>query len=96
MAKQELSWKQMDVATLGAEALRLYEAKWAADAVARDARKAFEAHVLTLVAKQIPAGKRLAMGYNFGKFSVALADDDGKAKPAAKPVALTLAQALGL
>lgn len=94
--KQELSWKQLDVATLGAEAVKLYEAKRAQDALAKQARQAFEAHVTALVAKSIPAGKRLAMGYNFGKFSVALADGEAKAAPKPSAVPLTIAQALGL
>lgn len=90
-----LAWKQIDVATLGAEAVKLWEAKRAQDAVARKAREEFEAHVNALVAKTLPPGKRLAMGYRFGKFSVAIADGEtAKAKPA--PTPLTLTQALGL
>lgn len=92
----ELAWKQIDVAALGAEAVKLWEAKRALDAEARKGREAFEAHVNSLLAGKLPAGKRLAMGYRFGKFSVAIADDDGKAKAAAPKVALTLTQALGL
>jgi len=53
-------------------------------------------YVVAEVFALLPAGKRLAMGYRFGKFSVAIADDDGKASAKAKPVALTLTQALGL
>lgn len=89
------NWKTMDVATLGAKAEALWQAKRDADKMARTAREAFETHVLGLVT--IPEGKRLAMAYNFGKFSVALVADDGKArasKPSATP--LTLKQALGL
>jgi len=59
-------------------------------------RPKIHARVNGLLAGKLPAGKRLAMGYRFGKFSVAIADDDGKASAKAKPVALTLTQALGL
>lgn len=88
-------WKQVDVAGLGADAVKLWEAKRKADAAAKVEREAFETHVRGLVAANVPQGKRLAMGYRFGKFSVALVEDD---KPAAKAAAkpLTLTQALGL
>ena len=92
----ELAWKQIDVAQLGTEAVKLWDAKRAMDAEARKVREAFEAHVNGLLAGKLPKGKRLAMGYRFGKFSVAIAEDDGKAKAAAPKVALTLTQALGL
>lgn len=90
----ELAWKQIDVAQLGAQAVALWDAKRKADAAAKVEREAFEAHVQGLIGGKVPAGKKLVCGYRFGKFSVALADDEGKAKPKATP--LTLAAALGL
>lgn len=89
----ELAWKQIDVASLGAEAIKLWEAKRAKDAEAKAMREAFEQHVNALVT--VPAGKRLVMGYRFGKLSVAL-DDAKAAAPKAGTKTLTLTQALGL
>lgn len=90
----ELNWKTIDVATLGAKAAALWDAKREADKIAKQHREAFEQHVQALLADKLPKGKRLVCGYRFGKLSVAL--DDAKEAEKAKPTALTLAGALGL
>lgn len=73
------NWQQIDTTTLsqGQEAAYLsYKAKYAA---MKEQRKAFEELMAEDV--ELPRGKKLAFGYNFGKLSIAIVDDD---KPAAK------------
>lgn len=80
MAKQDLSWTNIDVDSLDQEHQDNYAQYKAAYALMKDAKANFEN---TMNAKAgLPKGKRLFFGYNFGKLSLAIGEDD--AKPAAK------------
>lgn len=74
------NWQTIDPATLSAPIAKQYANYKSAYVEMKAERKAFEDAITEQLS--IPAGKRLVFGYNFGKLSVALVDDD--AKPAAK------------
>lgn len=86
LAKED--WHTIDPNSLPPSIKAAHDAYKAAYKAAKEAREGFEA----LMSKAIdPApGKRVVFGYNFGKLSVAIADDD---TPTAKPTpkALSLA-----
>lgn len=68
--RAELSWSEIDPASLPTaigEAYAKYKAQYAA---MKEARARFE----DMLQPGAPAGKRIVCGYNFGKLSVALAD----------------------
>ena len=80
MAKQELDWTNINVDSLDQEHQDNYAAYKAAYALMKEAKTEFEN---TMNAKAgLPQGKRLFFGYNFGKLSLAIGNDD--AKPQAK------------
>lgn len=85
MAKSELNWLTIDIATLTTDQRKAWDAYKAQYAAMKAAREEFE-HLIAKAANP-PAGKRVVFGYNFGKLSVALADDD--AKRSAKPSSST-------
>ena len=74
------TWTQIDVASLPTPIAKQYARYKDAYAEMKAERKAFEDAITTQLA--VPAGKRAVFGYNFGKLSIAIVDDD---KPAAKP-----------
>lgn len=89
MAKNtDAIWVEVDVASLSDGARKAYEAYKDMYRQMKAKREEFEG----LIAKDagVPEGKRMVFGYNFGKLSVAIVDDDRK--PAkAKPAKLSLA-----
>lgn len=87
-------WREIPADMLSDEARNLYNAYKARQREAAELRENFEAAFAAMV--QLPAGKRYGFGYRFGKLSVAVLDDDRKAKPAAKPAPLSLADLLGV
>lgn len=92
MAKQEANWVNIDIDTLHDEARNAYDAYKAAYRAMKAAREAFEG----VMSEDIPSGQRMIFGYNFGKLSVAVVEDDRKAaKPKAQTQSLSqfLAQA---
>lgn len=75
------NWQTIDPATLPAAVSKQYANYKSAYAEMKAERIAFEEAMRELA--PAPTGKRLVFGYNFGKLSVALVDDDAKpAKPA--------------
>jgi hypothetical protein len=73
------NWQQIDTSSLPADIANRYAEYKQAYAVMKDARKVFEDNLAAMLS--IPTGKRAVFGYNFGKLSIAIVDDD---KPAAK------------
>jgi len=85
--KTDAVWHTLDTDALPPPILSKYDAYKEAYKAMKAERLEFE----TALAKAIdpPKGKRVIFGYNFGKLSVAVVDDDAKAK--AKPATTTLA-----
>lgn len=78
--KRDATWINIDIATLSADQQAAYKSYKDAYALMKAEREAFEA--LISAAVNPPAGKRVVFGYNFGKLSLAIVDDDTKpAKP---------------
>lgn len=93
MAKQEASWQTLDVDTLTPAQRKAYDEYRALRRKAAEARDAFE----STMQGPVPEGQRMIFGYNFGKLSVAIVDDDrkpGKPKAQAKSLADFLAEQL--
>lgn len=90
MAKQEANWVTIDVETLSDVQQMAYDEYKTSYRKMKANREAFEAEM----SAGVPAGKRMVFGYNFGKLSVALVDDDRKAK--AKATTASLADFLAL
>jgi hypothetical protein len=76
MTKQDTVWTELEVDTLSPEAQRDYHAYKDAYKAMKLARETFETQLRH--DSDVPCGKRLVFGYNFGKLSVALVDDDRK------------------
>lgn len=89
MAKQEANWVNIDIDTLHDEARNAYEAYKASYRAMKAQREAFE----QIMGEDIPAGQRMIFGYNFGKLSVAVVEDDRKA-PKAKATTQSLSDFL--
>lgn len=80
MAKVDANWVNVEIDTLGEDSLNAYNAYKAAYKRMKEYREAFEASMADKA--ELPEGKRLVFGYNFGKLSVAVVEDDRKvAKP---------------
>lgn len=78
MAKQTNAvWNEIDPATLNGDAATLYQQYKEAYRIAKAMRVRFEEEMNELAG--LPEGKKLAFGYNFGKLSVAIVDDERKA-----------------
>ena len=84
MAKQDLDWTNIDIDSLAQKHQDNYAAYKAAYALMKEAKACFEGEMQ--VEAGLPKGKRLFFGYNFGKLSLAIGEDDVKAKPATKGV----------
>lgn len=82
MAKQEANWVNIDTDTLSVELKNAYAEYKGQYQAMKKAREQFEG----LMGASIPAGQRMIFGYNFGKLSVAVVEDDRKAT---KPKATT-------
>lgn len=78
-----LVWQTIDPATLSAPQRKQYDRYKESYREMKAERDAFEESVRSEA--NMPAGKKLAIGYNFGKLSFAIADDDGKPATSAKP-----------
>ena len=87
----EANWVEIKPETLNGDAASLYNSYKVAYRIAKAMREKFENEMQELAG--LPEGKRLVFGYNFGKLSVAVVDDDRKAKVAGKS-AQTLSQFL--
>lgn len=72
----ELAWQEIDPSALPPVALEAYVAYKAAYKAAKQAKQTFEESVIANA--DLPAGKTLKFGYNFGRLSIALADDTTK------------------
>lgn len=85
MAKQPstLNWQTIDPATLSVPQQKQYARYQESYRETKAEREAFEQSVRSDA--NVPQGFKLAIGYNFGKLSFALAPDDGKATSSAKP-----------
>lgn len=86
----DTTWINVDQDDMSKATLKAYGDYRDLQALANEARKAFEAEFVK--GQRAPAGKRFAFGYKFGKLSVALVDDDRPVK-VARPK-LTLAEYL--
>jgi hypothetical protein len=76
MAKTEAVWHEIDPASLHAEAAEAYGEYKRLYRAAKDAREVFEASMSKAAA--LPSDKRMVFGYNFGKLSVAVVENDVK------------------
>lgn len=74
-ANSTLTWSEIDPATLPAHIQEAYGAYKVAYAAMKEKRQVFEQSMNDV---PLPEGKRIVCGYNFGKLSIALADDDRK------------------
>lgn len=83
MAKSELTWTEIDPETLPAAQAAAYAEYKALYRKMKAAREAFEESF----APAAPDGKRFVFGYNFGKLSIALADEDKRGRKPAQPKA---------
>ena len=73
-AKSELTWSEIDPASLPQAQADLYAAYKQAYRAMKEAREAFE----TSLQSGAPHGMRIVCGYNFGKLSLALAPAEEK------------------
>lgn len=89
MAKMEANWVEINVETLSEDTRKAYEAYKNLYREMKALRTDFE-NLMQDDAK-LPEGKRLVFGYNFGKLSVAIVDDDRKPRKAA-PAKLSLSE----
>jgi hypothetical protein len=88
MAKTDAIWTELNPASLPTEIANAYIEYKAAYKLMKDQRVAFETSLAD--AASLPEGKRMVFGYNFGKLSVAIVDDDrkpAKATPAKQSLA---------
>lgn len=84
MAKERIAadWVEINPETLSTSLNAAYQTYKDAYRVAKEYREAFEREMQR--AAELPDGKRLVFGYNFGKLSMAVVDDDRKPKVASK------------
>lgn len=93
MPKQDLTWTNIDVDTLDQVHQDNYAAYKAAYALMKEAKACFEN---TMNEKAgLPKGKRIFFGYNFGKLSLAIGEDD-QPKAKAKQGTPSLAEFLAM
>lgn len=81
------NWQTIDPATLSIPQQKQYDRYREAYREMKAEREAFEQSVRTDA--KLPTGKRLAIGYNFGKLSFAIVDDDAKPAPTKGSVSLS-------
>lgn len=81
--KSELTWTEIDPETLPAAQAAAYAEYKALYRKMKACREAFEASFQSAA----PEGKRFVFGYNFGRLSIAVADDDKRARKSAQPKA---------
>ena len=90
-ANSNLTWKEIDPASLPTSVKERYDTYKDTYKAMKLAREFFEEALNETVAP--PSGKRVVCGYNFGKLSIALADDDRKPTKAVGSLADFLAAA---
>lgn len=91
-ARSDLTWTEIDPTSLPDELRAQYQKYKEAYAAMKAFRQRFEGCLNDYI--NPPEGKRVVCGYNFGKLSIALADDDRKpAKAGAGSLADFLASA---
>ena len=88
-AQENVTWVEIDPATLAKGLAGAYETYKDAQRKAAELRSAFEQSMNE--AAELPEGKKLVFGYRFGKLSAAIVEDSGKPK-AASPAKLSLSQ----
>lgn len=88
VARTDATWIEIDPTTLPDGVQAQYDHYKTIYRQARQAREAFEARLAG--ASGLGEGKRMIFGYNYGKLSIAIVDDDRK--PAKANPKLTLAQ----
>jgi len=86
-AASTANWQTIDIETLHPETREMYDAYKAAYVEMKRIRSGFEAHISDQLA--LPKGKRVVFGYNFGKLSLAIVDDDAKPKATSTAVSLS-------
>lgn len=84
VAKQDANWVNIDIDTLDTQTLNAYQGYKASYKTMKECREVFERAMAE--AAKLPQGQRMIFGYNFGKLSVAVVEDDRKV---AKPKAAT-------
>ena len=87
-ANSDATWIELNVDTLAAPIAQAYGEYKEMYREMKAKRTEFETMVTN--AAQLPQGKRMVFGYNFGKLSVAIVDDDrkpAKATPAKQSLA---------
>lgn len=92
MAKQDANWVNIDIDSLSPDQRKAYETYKNAYRAMKALREEFE----TVMGSDIPQGQRMIFGYNFGKLSVAVVEDDrkvAKAKAQTQSLSQFLAQA---
>lgn len=82
------NWTEIDAGELEDSLKQAYDLYKLAYREMKEARGAFERAMAN--AAQVPIGKRMVFGYNFGKLSVAIVDDDRK--PSSAKPKLSLAE----
>lgn len=87
--KSDANWQTIDVAELTDELRAAWDKSKASYRAYQAEKRTFEQAMSD--AAGVPEGKKMIFGYNFGKLSVALVDDDAKPVSKAKPT-ITLAQ----
>ena len=88
MAKQDAVWTEINPDTLPTDVKSAYDSYKEAYRCMKSARQGFECFMAEVA--EVPQGKRMVFGYNFGKLSVAIVDDDrkpAKATPAKQSLA---------
>lgn len=81
MAKRtqsEATWIVLDPETLPKASQAQYRTYKTTYAEMKADRETFENGLREALAPKTPAGKRIVFGYNFGKLSIAMVDDDAK------------------
>lgn len=76
MAKTDADWLTIDATTLSPELAEAYAQYKASYKLMKEARQAFEQSMAD--GAGLAEGKRLIFGYNFGKLSIAVVEDDRK------------------
>ena len=79
-AQGDAVWHELDISTLS-PSIQVEYVKYKQMYAEMKAQRVVFEHVLA-AASELPEGKRMVFGYNFGKLSVAIVDDDRKAAKA--------------
>lgn len=75
MAKEKLTWNEVNTADFKGELRKSYDTYKAAQVEATEARKVFEAAAMPLAAKKAPKGTEPVFSYRFGKVALAFRDE---------------------